>query len=1194
MQIPRKLIVAAMVSAGVLALVIVGLWLGVPAAARWGIETVGSREIGRAIQVGEIRFNPFTLKATLARLSVAGLPGESAPLLAIESLEADLSIASLRQLAPVIKALHAQGVRANLIRVEENRFNFSDIVDRMLAQPAGPESASFALYNVEIDDAAIALDDRVLKSKHTLDAIKLGLPFISSLPDDVEVKVRPSFSAQLNGHPVALTAETQPFDAALHTSVALKFSGIDLPRYLGYLPLRLNFDLRSGALDTDLRVFFRRAVPATKTDPGHTAQLSLSGALAVRDFTFAERGASSPLLSWRRLDVALDEVALREAHAKIRAITLDGAHANIVRRADGSIAGEAALSQPIDLPASQEATNAKPEAGKPFTFELGELKIADAAVDFKDDSVRFARRIAPIAVEVKGLSNRPDALAKVASTLTADDQTQLRIEGDVGIAPLRVALAAEMSSLPLKSALPYLHAFTTARIDGTMDAGARLLIDQSDTGVAIKVEDAHADAKSLRVRDSAGGTAALDLTRLTLSGGAVDVAQRTAVLGQIKGDGLRLIAARLADGTLDWSRLIVAQTPTPAAGLPSTPWKVRVGEAQLNGGRIIATDESVAPAARLAVDSLSVSVRDYAIDGHERTALNLRARTGGGTVSSRGWVRVTPLASNLDLDIANVDVGALRPYLKQFANAVLTTGSVWTNGKLALESGKDRGALRVAYDGSARVTNLALLDGGGETELARWQALNIDTVKLRSGETAPEIQLGTVQLSDFYARVILSAEGRLNLVDVFKSPGAQDETTQGDPATPKTPPAADANAPPPMRIRIGGIELARGNVNFTDNFVKPNYTANLTDLGGTISALASDAVNPADVAIRGRIDSDAPVEITGKVNPLAPKLFLDIAASAKGVELPRLTPYSVKYAGYPILKGKLSMDVHYHVDDQQLKADNHLLLDQLTFGDRVESPTATKLPVLFAVSLLKNRRGEIDINLPVSGSLNDPQFSIGGIIVRVIVNLLVKVVTAPFSLLAAAFGSGEELGYLEFPPGKAVPTAAEAKKLDTLSKALNDRPSLRLEVTGRVDPAADTEPLRASKLDAKLRAAKVRDIVRAGDSVDPATVTFSETERPALIARVYADEKIPDKPRNVIGIAKTIPVAEMEKLILSTISVGDEDLRKLANDRAATVRDQLEAQGKVPRERMFLVTPKLNAEGIQDKGRPSRVDFSLK
>jgi hypothetical protein len=338
------------------------------------------------------------------------------------------------------------------------------------------------------------------------------------------------------------------------------------------------------------------------------------------------------------------------------------------------------------------------------------------------------------------------------------------------------------------------------------------------------------------------------------------------------------------------------------------------------------------------------------------------------------------------------------------------------------------------------------------------------------------------------------------------------------------------------------------------------------------------------------------VTIEGRLNPLAPKLFLDIKGSTKGVDLPRFTPYSAKYAGYPIIKGKLSMDVSYRIENDQLKANNHLFLDQLTFGERVDSPDATKLPVLLAVSLLKNTRGEIDINLPISGSLDDPKFSVGGIIVQVIVNVLTKIVTSPFSLLAAAFGSDAELGFVDFGAGSVALAKDQVQRLDTLAKALNDRPGLRLDIIGRANTAADTTGLKRAQLDARLRAAKVRQQVRAGGApAAPESVTIEPAERAVLLAAVYGDDRVVKKPRNAVGIARTLPAPEMEQLLLDSIVVTPSELRVLANARAAAVRDHLEQQGKVPRERLFLVEPKIDApDEPAAKGAPTRVDFSLK
>lgn len=366
-------------------------------------------------------------------------------------------------------------------------------------------------------------------------------------------------------------------------------------------------------------------------------------------------------------------------------------------------------------------------------------------------------------------------------------------------------------------------------------------------------------------------------------------------------------------------------------------------------------------------------------------------------------------------------------------------------------------------------------------------------------------------------------------------------------------------------------------------------------MAGSVSQLASDAKEPADVALQGKLDGDAPVDINGKVDPLGAELFLDLTASAHGIELTRLTPYAAKYAGYAITKGKLSADVKYHIEKGKLEAQNNLFVDQLTFGDKVDSPDATKLPVLLAVALLRNSRGEIDLHLPVSGSLSDPEFSVGGIIVRALINLLTKAVTAPFSLLASAFQGADDVGelsYVEFDPGAGTLSDKADKKLDALAKALADRPELKLEITGRIDPATDRDGVRHLWLQRQLQRQKIEDLRDQGSAVQLREVSVKPDEYEKYLKQVYKAAKF-DKPRNMIGLTKSLPVPEMEKLLLEHAPVDESALKELAEQRASNVKRYLEERGKIADQRLFLIAPKLSAEGIEGGGAPNRVEFSI-
>lgn len=664
-------------------------------------------------------------------------------------------------------------------------------------------------------------------------------------------------------------------------------------------------------------------------------------------------------------------------------------------------------------------------------------------------------------------------------------------------------------------------------------------------------------------------------------------------------------------------------------------WKVRVGKIAVEGGAARLADYEPAPANRgrpVIHQYRNIGFTSGAVTWPLASApvpIRLHAESGRrGVIGVEGNLLPAAPGAQVQLDLRQLDMAPFQPYLSDRFNAALRSGTVTVKGKVNFlaPAGKP---IVAQFTGNAVAGNVRTVDRISGDDFLRWRTLAVSGIDFDMDDSKGPLKVGinNVSLSDFYARVILNANGRLNLQDVMAGGTAQGQpapSTSLTQANPASAPAASASVPaapaqsaqtnqpaqasrpagPAPQIRLGGVTINKGNINFSDFFVRPNYSANLTDMKGSISKVSSGDPTPADLVLNGRLDDDAPVSISGKLNPLGEQLYLDIAAKAAGVELTRLTPYAAKYAGYPITKGKLTVDVAYKIENGKLDARNHLYLDQLTFGERVDSPDATKLPVLLAVSLLKDRNGVIDVNLPVSGSLSDPEFSIGGVIVRVIVNLLTKAITSPFSLIASAFGGGgDELGYIEFAPGSATLSPAAREKVATVAKALNDRPALRLEISGRIDPATDADGARRVWLDQRVAEQKERELrrsARAGGQADEgeggeqgAKVTVSPQEYPKYLEAVYRRESF-KKPRNLIGLTKSLPTAEMEKLLLEHAPVTDAELRQLADQRALAVKQALEREGKVPDSRLFLTAPKLTAEGIKDKGGPNRVDFSIR
>jgi hypothetical protein len=412
----------------------------------------------------------------------------------------------------------------------------------------------------------------------------------------------------------------------------------------------------------------------------------------------------------------------------------------------------------------------------------------------------------------------------------------------------------------------------------------------------------------------------------------------------------------------------------------------------------------------------------------------------------------------------------------------------------------------------------------------------------------------------------------------------------GGPGAPATAPATAAPAPvdnalAPV-INFGPMSLVNGKIDFSDLFIKPNYSADLTELTGKLSAFSSkpqgDKPALADLELRGKAQQTASLEITGKLNPLVKPLELDITARMKELDLPPLSPYTIRFAGHGIERGKLSMDVNYKIaPDGTLTASNKLVLNQLQFGEQVEGAPAS-LPVRLAVALLADRNGVIDIDLPLRGSINDPQFSVGPLILKAIVNLLAKAVTAPFALLTGGFGGGGggDASTIAFAPGSAELSKEATDSLDKVAKALNDRPALQMTVVGTASLDKERDAYQRQRLRDMTQAEKRRVAIRAGkDAAEVAPVT--DAEYPELLAAIYKRSEV-TKPRNMVGLAKDLPVKDMEDLLLASIAVDEESMRQLAVARGAAARDYLLEQ-KLPSERIFLGAVRTKAEGADWK-----------
>lgn len=1191
---------------------LVGAWL--PGFIKPRVEQAATEALGTPVALDAVALQPWTLTLTVegARVGPA-----HAPYLRVQQAQVQISAESLWRLAPVVRRVTVRGPQVFIERQTPERFNFSPVLDHLRAQPSAPdtgEPARFAVHNIRLEGGAVRYVDRVLNQSHQIDQISLGVPFLSNLPSFVTVDVEPVLSARVNGSPLRVEGRSQPFSASRTSTLSLAWQGVKLPQWLEaarpLLPAGWQVQMPSGELATALTVRFEArpapAVPSVLIEGQATVR-----ALAVQ--AAALPGVGPLEAGWREL--AVTGLALRplERQVRIGQIALSGLTAAVHPRSDvgvtpaADLSVRASASRPPRTPASAPDP-AQPEPG--WRWQVDALKVEALQLAVQTQAAAAWPVLQGLKLDVRGLNAAPSS-APAAWQFALKDGAGSRIQaqGEIELAAQRVSARIDVTDLSLPpwvaplADVPAWRALPLQPQKGAVSLKTALKAQWDGAG-ALDIQADELSVTDLQARPpraARGVDDRIDWQKLALAGIAARVeggAVRTVSIDNVALTALDARVRRDAQGRVlglgGPPANSNARTPpaTPAAATPR--WTV--ARVQCEGCQLRFVDERVEPAARFDASRLALTVQGLSHDLRSPLAVDLDTRAQGkGELRFKGTVRPQPLAVQAQVAVRNLEFGAVRPYLDPLLNVSLARAQAQAAGRLQLQDDPRKG-LSARYQGRAGITGLRVLDRLNEADFLTWQTLALDNLDVRWAAHAPvDADLGRIRLQGFYGRVIVNPDGRLNLAHIVRQPEEDAARSLTTPApsgtastpTPVAPPAATASAPaaPAHRLRWQQIQLADGRVDFTDNFIQPNYSARLTQVEGTISAVSSERPEPAEVRIAGAVDDAAPLRITGKLHPLGPRLYTDIQGSAKGIELTRLTPYAARYAGYAIDKGTLSVNVHYQVDGGQLKAQNQVFLDQLTFGDKVDSPDATSLPVRLAVSLLKNRQGEIDINLPISGSLDEPEFSVGGIIWRVFVNLITKAVTAPFALLSG--GGSEELGFVPFAPGSTELDDTARQRLTTLAAKLADRPALKLEATGQADPAADTQGLRTAHVERLMREAKAR-----ATRQPLADVTVAESERLTWLTAAYKAADI-QKPRNLVGLAKALPADEMTARLQASAPVDARALRELADRRGDAVKAFLATQ--LPPDRVMLTASRVDGEQPRgETGPATRVQFAIR
>jgi hypothetical protein len=876
--------------------------------------------------------------------------------------------------------------------------------------------------------------------------------------------------------------------------------------------------------------------------------------------------------------------------------------------------------------AISDSSEASSDQGKALPAVLiFHLKISQGRFAFSDLSrpTPFEATFSPVQITLEDFSTRPDSEGPYGFSASTGEGERLNWEGNFSVNPLRSKGRLELIGVKIRTLWEYLQDQVSFEVTGgSVDLGSAYHLDAGGDRFELKLTDGVLNLKDLKVSEKEGGVELVSIPSLSIEGADVDLSRKNVRIDSVRSEQARVKGWVDEGGVFNYSRLWVTHEEEEASkgetaasadsSVDTAPWVVTINELTLSEYGLDLEDRTMTPTLKMGLQSLAVAVKNLTTkeDAEAQFSLSLRFNETG-TMRAEGSACMNPLSGKLDLEAGQILLKPFQPLVNSVSSIDLLSGVVNLKGDVQYRGMGETGP-EIRWEGGLSILDFEAINRSYTEDFLKWESLEFNGILF---DMAPNrLHLSEIMAKGAYARVIIWPDGSVNIKEAFSSQKGEQQTEGVDAPTITAVESKPEEGAMPVSVDI--IRIEEGSANFADFSMKPNFFTGIQDLTGTIKGLSSNSSARADVSLSGKVDRYAPVMISGQINPLIPKAYVDMAMSFKNMELTPLTPYSGKFVGYTIEKGKLSVDLKYKLSENAIVGENVILLDQLTLGDRVESPDATNLPVKLAIALMRDTQGKIDIDLPVRGNLDDPEFSWGHLVIQALLNLVTKAVTAPFALLGSLFGGdGEELSFVEFEYGSESLLAQQTKKLDTLAQALRERPALQLQIEGAADSEYDRLALAEARLMEELRVRRFEELQAAGEQTiaKPEQITLTEEEFTRLLTEKYVEtyghdpfttieetspeesgistepsEEGPGPPE----IDSAVRMAMAKQRLIEEMAVDELALQRLAQGRATQIKGYLIEQGEISPDRLFALESKTGEQDVSD-GEGIRVNLTL-
>lgn len=1168
---------------------------------------IGENKLASQLKADKVSFDPLRLALTVDQLSLATAEGTS--LAGFERLHVDLELSGIMRWSWRLKEVQLSKPHLTFESRKGGGSNWSALIAKLNETP--DEEPSKGMTRLLIDHLLIARGDieyvdnnRAETFRAVLEPLDLELDGFSTLPEDLGDY---AILAKLPEQGGTLKWKGELGLNPLFSNGKVELEGLRLAKLLkvlppGTLPIRLD----EGSLKTSLDYEF-----ALKDDQPHVKvsklAMLLEGLSATllqsRDQAGAVRlqqaqlnlpsleylGAQQPQLRLQDLKLELHELGLSQsgvALLELPSLELDGLGLDLQQ-------------QQVDI-ASVKLASGRVHAVRDVNGEINWQWLQQAAQNAESEQA----------------ANTAQASAKQEIA----NQAQAAAEEKAGFNIVLHELALQGFALDFED-----NSFKQALKLAAQDFQLNLKLAAQNGNV--QVSELNSALGPLQVRSGQEKKPAATLNKIALSNGQLDLAQRKLDVESITLQGLQSDIIRSANG-INWQSMLQAAKPAAASTEPKTSsesapaWNVELARLALQNAALHIEDQTTPQAVKLDLDSLGLELGKLSLDTKRALPLKLAFKVKqGGSFNLDG--KLTPATLNADLKVKLSDLALLpfAPYVNQAALLKLNAGQFNTAGQLSLKQ-----AQQMEYKGGFSVDKLDITEEEGGQPFLGWHSLLSNSLTLSNHA----LHMAELQIHQPKGKFIIYEDRSLNIKRIMRDhvqpaepaqlaqatpaaapasatrveklkPGKAKSAQPGNkpklkpkpvPAAPSQPVAEPTAAKSDFAVAVERIRIDQAQLEFADLSLRPQFGTYINSLSGVINGLSSEPRATAQVELDGKVDEFGSARIRGSVQPFQATEFTDLKLVFRNLEMNRLTPYSGKFAGRRIDAGKLSVDLEYKIKQRKLAGENKFVINKLKLGDKVESEDAVNLPLDLAIALLEDSNGVIDLDLPVSGSLDDPEFSYGKVVWKALVNVLGKIVTSPFRALGNLLGLGsDKLEALMFDTGSAKLAPPEQEKLKALSAALVKRPNLQLSIAPVIDEKRDARALQEQYVRNQV-VAKTGVQLAPGEQAGPVDIgnsrirlALSKLAREQLshekLAALRNEAKAYSKDKDDQE-AKTYENAQLLEALVSNTKVDPAWLPALSKARAQVVQQYLQVEQGLPAERVKLAEPKqVSASGSE-------------